>query len=179
MAVTKEQIADAFEKRVERFGYAKTTIDEVASDLRISKKTVYAHFEGKAEIYRYVVERIARASRSDLRRRISGLPTYREKVLAMVKLVAEVGRSHVGDTERSEWEAQFVVAEEAFKQAFESLLAELVRGGIDAGEFAVRDEEFASRMLGAMVIEYTLMMREDPGYDRDEELLAAIGRFVG
>ena len=179
MAVSREQIADAFERRVERFGYAKTTLDEIAADLHISKKTIYVHFDGKAAIYRHIVERIARMSRSELARQVEGLPTYAEKLAGVVRLVIGTARAHVLETEAAEWRAQFVVAEDAFRQAFGSLLAEILTAGAKAGEFAGMDAALATRMIGAMVIEYTLMLREDPALDRDEELVAAIARFAG
>ena len=34
-------------------------------------------------------------------------------------------------------------------------------------------------MVTAMVVEYVLIVRDDPSYDRDEELLARILRFIG
>lgn len=179
MPVTKEQIADAFEKRVERFGFAKTTLDELAHDLGISKKTIYTQFDSKADIYGYIVSRLARESRLQLQSAVSGLPTFGEKLTQVVRLVVGMARTHVRETDRSEWEAEYVVAEDAFTEAIGALVAEILAGGIAAGEFAVRDASFATRMLTAMLIEYTLMMRDDPALDRDEEFVAAARRFAG
>ena len=179
MAITKQQIEDAFEKRVNRFGYAKTTLDEIASDLRISKKTLYAHFDGKADIYRHIVERSAMQSRSELSAAVAAMPTFGEKLAGMVRMVMQGARAHVRETERAEWEAEYVVAEEAFREALSSVLADIVSGGVGAGEFAVKDPALAVRMIGVVLFEYALMMREEPDYDRDEELASAIRRFVG
>src|SRR5512146_460595 len=115
---SKDQIADVFEKRVERFGYQKTTLDEVASDLPVSKKTLYAHFDGKADIYRNVVGRIAKHSRAELAAAVAQLPTYGEKLVGVVGLVPKMGRAHIAETERSEWEAEYAIAQDAFAEAF-------------------------------------------------------------
>jgi AcrR family transcriptional regulator len=176
---SKDQIADVFEKHVERFGYQKTTLDEVARELRISKKTLYAFFDGKADIYRYVVERIARQSRANVAALVAGMPTYGERLTGVVRLVIGTARAHVEETSAGEWRAQFEVAEDAFRQAMGSLLAELVGGGVAAGEFPDQDEALTVRMVGAMLVEYALILRDDPVYDRDEELTAGIRRFVG
>lgn len=41
------------------------------------------------------------------------------------------------------------------------------------------DPLLAERMLTAMLLEYVRMVREDPLLDRDAELTAAIGRYLG
>jgi len=51
MSDLKKSILDAAKKRFDRFGFKKTTIDEIAGDLKISKKTIYEHFEDKEELF--------------------------------------------------------------------------------------------------------------------------------
>jgi AcrR family transcriptional regulator len=179
MAVTKDRIADVFAKHVERFGYRKTTLDEVARELGISKKTLYVHFDGKREIYAYLVERFAKEARREMAAAVSGLPTNAEKVKALLTMVLQQSRAHIAETSAGDWEQEYAVAADAFKAAYGSLLLELVGAGMAAGEFAVRDAELAVRMTTAMILEYVLMVRADPAYDRDEELTAGIGRYLG
>jgi AcrR family transcriptional regulator len=179
VAVTKDGIADVFEKHVQRFGYAKTTLDEVARDLGISKKTLYVHFQGKADIYAYLVARLAKESRRAMADAIAPLPTYREKVRALTGIVIGQARGHILETAESDWRQEFEVAADAFRDATGSLLRELVEDGIGAGEFAVTDAALCERMLGAMLVEYSLMMRQDPALDEDKELTEAILRFLG
>ncbi|MGD9101586.1 MAG: TetR/AcrR family transcriptional regulator, partial [Anaerolineae bacterium] len=63
MDAKKEQIADAFQKHFNHFGYKKTSVGDIARELKISKKTIYQHFSTKEEIFYYVVSRIARQYR--------------------------------------------------------------------------------------------------------------------
>lgn len=179
MPVTKDAIADAVERRIARFGYSKTTVDEIAADLGISKKTLYAHFEGKRDMYAYVVSRVAKVSRAGMAEAVAALPGGREKVIGLVRLVIAQGRAHVLETSEEDWRGEYEVAIDAFKEATGSLTQELVQSGIDSGEFAVRDALLARRMLAAMLVEYVLILREDPAFDRDEELVAAVGRYLG
>ena len=46
----RQKILDAAEQRLWRYGFKKTTIDEIASDAGVGKGTVYLHFDGKEEI---------------------------------------------------------------------------------------------------------------------------------
>lgn len=179
MAVTKDQIADVVAKHVARFGYQKTTVDDIAADLGISKKTLYRHFDSKREMYGYLVDRLARENRAEMAAALVALPTYREKVTALVATILTMARAHVVETSESDWRGEFEVAADAYREATGSLLEDLVRRGIEEGEFAVRDAALARRMVSAMFIEYTLMVREDPSYDRDEELQAGIARYLG
>ncbi len=47
----KTQIIEAAIKRFNKHGLAKTTLDEVARDLRIGKATIYHYFDSKDELY--------------------------------------------------------------------------------------------------------------------------------
>ena len=47
----KQQIIKAAAKRFARHGLAKTTLDEVARDIRIGKATIYHYFNSKDDLY--------------------------------------------------------------------------------------------------------------------------------
>ena len=47
----REMILEAAKKRFQRFGYSKTTMDEIAIDAGISKGTIYLYFENKEDIF--------------------------------------------------------------------------------------------------------------------------------
>ncbi|MGE7773497.1 TetR/AcrR family transcriptional regulator [Chitinophaga sp. NPDC101104] len=62
----REAILEAALKRFKRFGLAKTTMDEIAKDLEISKGSLYYYFSDKERIYVAVVERIVSGSFKDI-----------------------------------------------------------------------------------------------------------------
>ena len=179
MSATQKEIAEVFRRRVEEVGYAKATLDDVARALKMSKKTIYVHFDGKREIYAYIVERQAAQEKARLSALLAALPTCAARVEAAVRIVIDMGRRHVEETGREEWLAQYEVAADAFRKANGDLIRELVQAGMDSGEFAPGDAALVEQMVTAMVIEYLLLVRDDPTYDRDEELLARIIRFIG
>lgn len=45
-------IMDKAQHRIERFGFKKTTMDELSRDCGISKKTIYLHFKDKEDLDR-------------------------------------------------------------------------------------------------------------------------------
>ncbi len=62
----REAILEVALKRFKRFGLAKTTMDEIAKDLEISKGSLYYYFSDKERIYVAVVERIVNESFRDV-----------------------------------------------------------------------------------------------------------------
>lgn len=52
----KNKILDVVARLTEQYGLKKFTIDEVAAELHISKKTLYQYFRGKDEIIREYFE---------------------------------------------------------------------------------------------------------------------------
>ena len=52
----KQSIVDLAYKKFSQHGFKKVTMDEIASELAISKKTVYKHFESKEAILEELVD---------------------------------------------------------------------------------------------------------------------------
>ena len=178
MNTTKQQIAETFERHVNSHGFAGTTLDEVARELKISKKTIYVHFDGKRDIYTQVVARQAKREKVRLAASVSTLPTYAARVEAAVRYVLDLGRGHIAETGEDEWLREYEIAGDAFRKANGDLLRELVQGGMDADEFSAGDATLVEKMIAAMIIEYLLLVNADPSYDRDTELLERICKFV-
>ncbi len=179
MNTTKQQIAETFERHVNERGYQKANLDDVARELKISKKTIYVHFDGKRDIYAHLVARQARDMKLQLAAAVAPLPTFAAKVEAAVKTLLDQARAHIDQTSADEWLAEYEIAADAFRAANGELLRELVQGGIDAGEFRSGDAALVETMIAAMILEYLQLVNADPSYDRDAELLERIVRFVG
>lgn len=179
MPASREQIADTFERHVNRFGYAKATVEDVAAELGISKKTIYEHFSSKRELYLYIVERMARGWRSEMRAAIDDLPTFGEKAEALMGIVFAGARQHIAETTKNEWQQEYEIVGEALMKAIGEVMDEVIAGGIDAGEFAFMDVAVAQRLFGAIALEYTMVVRDEPGTDADAQVARAMRRFLG
>jgi AcrR family transcriptional regulator len=179
VSVTQQQIAEVFERRLGEVGYDRTTLDDISREMKISKKTIYVHFDSKREIYAYLVERLAAREKMRLAAAVATLPTYTARVEAVTRMVLQSARQHIAETGREEWLREYEVAADAFLKANGDLIRELVQAGMDAGEFTPGDAELVEKMIAAMVVEYLLRVNTDPSYDRDAELLERIRRFIG
>ncbi len=179
MPATKEQIADAFERHVERHGLTKASVEDVAAELGISKRTIYQHFSSKREIYRYVVERIAAGQREQLGALIASEPTYRARMEKFLHAVVSGMRSHIQETSKADWMQEFEIAYDAMAAAYGAIGTELIAGGHAAGEFEIADAVLANGFIGAMVTHYGVLVRERSDYDADEQVVAAVMRMLG
>jgi len=179
MPATKEQIADTFLRHVERFGYGKASVEEVAAELGISKRTIYQHFDGKRGIYAYVVDRIGDAEAQRLAEAIAGEPNHRAKMERFLRVVVTGMRAHIQSTSKADWMQEFEVAYDAMARAYGSVGTTLVAEGHAAGEFDFPDAELANGLIGAMVTHYGVMVRERPEYDADELVVTAAMRMLG
>jgi AcrR family transcriptional regulator len=54
----RERILNAARERMLKYGYRKTSIDEIAHDLTMSKNTIYRYFSSKAEIAEALLKRL-------------------------------------------------------------------------------------------------------------------------
>lgn len=57
---TKERILDAADRLLGRLGYRKMTLDDLAKEARLGRRTLYLHFESKEEIALAAIDRLTR-----------------------------------------------------------------------------------------------------------------------
>ncbi|MCP3936285.1 MAG: TetR/AcrR family transcriptional regulator [Actinomycetia bacterium] len=85
----------AAEVRFRRFGYKRTTIDDVATEAGTGKGSVYLHFDSKQHIYMAVVEESLDRFIDKAGRVLEAPGTAPQRLRALVELTA----AHYGDDE--------------------------------------------------------------------------------
>lgn len=80
----KNLILDKAKERFERFGYKKTTMDELSRDCRISKRTIYVHFNDKEELFNNLMLREFYKARQML---FDGMPEVSDPLEKLVQLI--------------------------------------------------------------------------------------------
>lgn len=82
MEDARDRLIDAAEACFSRFGVAKTTLEDIASEAGVSRATVYRYFEGgRDEIILGVVLREARSFLASLERRVQREATLTEAIV--------------------------------------------------------------------------------------------------
>ena len=60
---TQDAVLDSASRCFTRFGYKKTSMDDVAAEARVAKGTVYLYCENKSDLFYRTVERDLRSTR--------------------------------------------------------------------------------------------------------------------
>ncbi|HEY7529611.1 MAG TPA: TetR/AcrR family transcriptional regulator [Gemmatimonadota bacterium] len=143
---------EAFRRRLRHYGYDKTTMAEIASDVGISVGTLYLEFDGKEDILAALTEETAREFErtfTDIASSGRGaLDRLREVLAARVALSDRCCRegAHGGEVLVS-GAPRCRKATEEKEERFLALVEGLIREGVAAGDVAASDPPAAARAL--------------------------------
>jgi AcrR family transcriptional regulator len=181
MPATKDEIAERFWRHVEHYGFAKTSVGEVARELGVSKTTVYQHFSSKDDILHYVIQQAARQEADRIVREYAGLPTYWARIEKFIREdVLKQTRDWLDRHQETEARHQFELGGRIARETYHSLMVRWVTEGTTAGEFRsiAGDPELTARFMGAVALDATEQIREDRGRDIDDAVIEAGRRLL-
>jgi AcrR family transcriptional regulator len=175
----KSRIAGAFEKHFRHFGFKKTTVDDVAADLGISKKTIYAQFKSKDEIFYYIISRKAEARKEIIEDQIMHIDSAMGKMEEMIRInFSEFRKVHKRKIKAMDEHFQSEIAAGAFRQAFKQLVSNIIEEGVKKGEFEVSDHDITVRFTQALITEAIHTIREDNSLKPEDILVASVNRLL-
>jgi len=175
----KIRIAGAFEKHFRHFGFKKTTVDDVAADLGISKKTIYAIFNSKDEIFYFIISTKATARREMIEGKIMHFGSAMEKMEEMIRInFSEFRKIHKRKLKAFDEQFQSEIAAGAFRQAFNSMVSNIIKEGVGNNEFEVGDHDMTVRFTQALITEAIRVIREDSTQQPEDFLIHSIGKLL-
>ena len=80
----RESIIDVAQGIFSKFGYKKTTMDEIAQEVHKEKSSIYHYFKGKEEIFLEVVNKEIRIIQEELRRNINQQESPQSRLRAFI-----------------------------------------------------------------------------------------------
>ncbi len=180
-ADTRDAILDAAGVLLGRYGYQKTTMDDLAREAGIARRTLYLHFRCKDDIFLARIDRVVERLLAEERRVAQGNAPPVEKLTALLRLRVLFRLDTVKDYHQSldeifaslrgpylERRASWFLSEEA-------IVARVLEEGRDEGAFAYDDARATAHALVAAtnsLIPYALSPRE-LGSRRDVEATLA------
>ncbi len=142
---THEAILDAAERLLDRYGYGKMTMNDLAEEAKIGVGTTYLHFAGKADVALGVVERFNAHVLSVLKKSAAGAGPpdrrLREILIARVMLRFDALRLHRHPMEEFKSAIQAGIAARRVRWVAEEtkIIEALLEEGQAAGLFSVLD----------------------------------------
>jgi AcrR family transcriptional regulator len=151
------RILDAAERLFRHYGYSKTTVADIARDLGMSPANIYRFFASKVEIHQAICGRMLAMSyelaANICDQKISAPDRLRQFVRSQYQLTLDtmLDQQKVHEMVIVAIERDWHVIEKHI-DSIHALIADVIRDGIAAGEFADQDPEVASRCFGAATI---------------------------
>ena len=150
---TREAILDATDTLMQRFGFRKMTMDDIAREAGISKRTIYTYFPSKEEVGLSSIARVVSSAQARMAAAFEGEGSHSQRLQQMLvgRVMARV--ESVRDYRQSLdelFEAVRPAYMERRQKNFETetgMIRDLIEQGNIAGEFAVEYPKRAAEML--------------------------------
>ncbi|MBO0935746.1 TetR/AcrR family transcriptional regulator [Fibrella sp. HMF5335] len=160
----RQRIVDAAMALFFRYGYSRVVVDDIARELAISKKTIYNHFGGKADILMAGIEQFADRYVTGAEAILNNVDlTFRQKLndylLHIGISFSSVNRLFLDDLKRSEptlWQRMTDFRRDVPLKNFAQLLDEGARVGY------IRDD--STRQLAVLVYVSAIQSLTDPDF---------------
>jgi len=137
-------------------GYARTTLEQVADAINVTKPFIYSHFRSKADLLAEICSRAIRLSHDSLNRNLAmqGTPTEKLEAIArdfMATVLSHQGHAMIYSREETELEPEAREAINTLRREFDRRLVEVLEAGVASGEFTVDDVLLTALSIGGIV----------------------------
>ncbi|HEY3782656.1 MAG TPA: TetR/AcrR family transcriptional regulator [Fimbriimonadaceae bacterium] len=150
---TREAILDACDSIMARFGFRKMTMDDLAHEAHVSKRTIYHYFPSKEEVGLSSIGRVVEQVHAELKQ-IAEQPIPPEEKLKQMLIARVMGRVRQVKDYYHSLDELFEVVRPAYMErrnryfAIElDLLQQVLEQGRQQATFHFQDPEIAARLL--------------------------------
>ena len=137
-------------------GYTKTTLDQVAEAISVTKPFIYSHFKSKNDLLAEICSRAIRVSHEALNRVFAAdiSPTEKLYTIArdfMLTVLQHQAHAVIYSREEKELTPEDRDAINALRRGFDRRFSALLEEGVAAGEFTVEDVPLTALAIGGIV----------------------------
>jgi len=168
-ASTRDALLDAADRLLGRTGYRKTTLDDVARESGIGRRTIYLHFESKEELFLSSIDRVVERLVAELARIAGRSAPPAERLRSM--LVARVlfrfdcvrGYYQSLDEMLASLRGAYLERRETYFEKEAEVLARVVAQGVQGGDLESNDPLASAQTLVLAtnsLLPYSLSARE-------------------
>ncbi len=178
MPATEQQMATTFYDLVARHGYRRTSVEDVARALGISKKTIYQSFSSKEELHRYAMDLWAHRQRD----RVESLLSARSalgRIPQAISIAVDDARTGFAATPLGDASDPLEVVTDVNSRVFGPLVRDLIAAANAAGEIDVPDPDLTAGFCVAIGVEAIRRLRENPALDIEAAMVSAVRRLLG
>jgi AcrR family transcriptional regulator len=156
LEIRKEQILTAAIRCFARYGYHKTTLDDIATAIGMSKPSLYYYYKNKESIFREAVEADATKFRALLSEKFASETTASGKLSCLLKTKLQLFRERVDMLDLS---VQVIIETRPvierifreFRQREVDILTDILHEGMESGEFRQNDPQRVADSIRAVM----------------------------
>lgn len=148
----KEQIIKAAQELFARFGLNKTTIEDIARNLRMAKASIYYYFKNKESIYEEVIKKEGQVIKDEIVKAVSAEETPQQKlktyILTRFRVFKKMANYYTAFKEEYLKNYSFVVEARNRYRDFElNLIKDILNYGMKKGEFEIEDVDLTAEAI--------------------------------
>ena len=164
----KEQIIDSASKIFARYGFKKTTVDEIADSIHKGKSSIYYYFKSKEEIFKEVVKKeynyLKQTTKEALKNQESPKEKLRLYILTRLKVLLNLSNIYAA-LKNDYFECLSLIEEIRDKYIQEEIdeFTKILQEGIDQGIFLIKNTTVTAHSIITVLkgLEYSWAMEED------------------
>jgi AcrR family transcriptional regulator len=160
-----------------RYGCRRTSIDDVARALRISKATVYEHFTSKEVLLAEAVSLAARGQRASVEARLTGTTAVERAGQVIAAALADV-RAFYASNPHPEMIEPAEMTARVNAEVYEPMVRDIIEAGLASGELDVPDAELAAAFVMAIGMEAVRRIRLDSESRPEDAMTDAVVRML-
>ncbi len=165
IALKRKRIVDAARRLFYEKGYERTTLDDIAERLQVTKPFIYSYYKNKNELLHEIAHQCISECLEAQARILSSKLAIPEKLSKIVKEVAQIIIMNQANTIiylREEMNLDWEVARRIREQRneFDHRVAKLLKDGMRTGLFRVVDERVTARCIGGILVWCALWYRD-------------------
>lgn len=156
---TRRLIVEVGERLFRQIGFQKTTVADIARELHMSPANIYRFFASKAEINEAVcaqtLSEVEAAALAIARTPVPASQRLREVIASVEKLNSQrfMSDRKLHEMVEAAVSENWGIAREHFA-TMEAILSQIIREGIDAGEFSGRDPDLGAILVYSACIKF-------------------------
>lgn len=178
----KENIITAAQSIFMRYGFRKTTMDEIAYAARKGKSSLYYYFKSKEDVFHAVVEKEAAVLRAEIVLKVKEYSSSREKLRAYI-FVRMKGFKNWGNfyyALKDEYLSNYDFIEKIRTKYDESeidSITQIIQSGIRSGEFKELNAGLTAKtvLIAMKGLEVPLIVEKDLEVDFEREIDDMLG----
>ena len=178
IALKRKRIVDAARRLFYEKGYERTTLDDIAERLEVTKQFIYSYYKNKTELLHEISQQCIGECLKTQSRILASKLSIPDKLTRIAEEVAQVIINYQAHTiiylrEEMNLDPEIARTIREERNEFDHRTMKLLKEGMRSGAFQVVDERITARCIGGMLVWCALWYR-----DLGVLAPAAIGQLV-